>query len=173
MRADKVHAEYLAKARALDWKWCGAAARRSGRGAGQGVVGPVERRLVSFGRVPGIVFGYYGEMSKDASELLAFAAGEIAARTWEMESAGASLDAASALMTRRLYQNWGVTSAREVTNGRPHQARGPPLDHRRGKQPLRRRLRPCGRGPLRPRPQPRLRQQRARARGLGAHLSCL
>ena len=90
--------------------------RRRGTPVGQGVVGPVERRLGSFGRVAGIVFGYYGEMSKDASELLAFAAGEIAARTWEMESesAGASLDAASALMTRRLYQNWGVTSVREV-----------------------------------------------------------
>ena len=54
-------------------------------------------------------------MSKDASELPAFAE-EIAgaARTSERESAGASLDAASALMTRRLYQNWGVTSVREV-----------------------------------------------------------
>ena len=41
-------------------------------------------------------------------------AGEIAARTWEKESAGTSLDAASALMTRRLYQNWGVTAVREV-----------------------------------------------------------
>ena len=58
--------------------------------------------------------GYYGEMSKDACELLAFAAGEIAARTWEKESAGASLDAASARMTRRLYQNRGVASVREV-----------------------------------------------------------
>ena len=83
------------------WKWCGTP-------VGQGAVGPIERRLVSYGRVapPGVVFGYYGEMSKDASELLAFAAGEIAARTLEKESAGASLDAASALMTRRLYQNW-------------------------------------------------------------------
>ena len=45
---------------------------------------------------------------------MSLAAGEIAARTWEKESAGASLDAASALMTRRLYQNWGVTSVREV-----------------------------------------------------------
>jgi len=69
---------------------------------------------VSYGRVAGVVFGYYGEMSKDASELLSFAAGKIAARTWEKESAGASLDAASARMTRRLYQNWGVASVREV-----------------------------------------------------------
>jgi len=53
MRADKVHAEYLAKARALDRnlvrKWCGTP-------LGQGLVGPVERRLVSFGQVAGIVF---------------------------------------------------------------------------------------------------------------------
>ena len=136
------------------------------------MIGPIERRLVSYGRVAGVVFGYFGEMSKDASDLLTFAAGEIAARTWEKESAGASLDAASALITRRLYyQNWGVTSvrAREVT-GRPHQAGGPPLDHRRGRQPLRQRLRPRARGPLRARPQPRLRPQRARARGLVARL---
>ena len=74
MRADKVHAEYLAKARALDRKWCGTP-------IGRGVIGPIERRLVSYGRVAGVDFGYYGEMSKDASELLSFAAGEIAART--------------------------------------------------------------------------------------------
>ena len=53
-------------------------------------------------------------MSKDASDLLTFAAGEIAARTWEKGSSCTSLDAASAVMKRRLTQNWGVTSAREV-----------------------------------------------------------
>ena len=52
MRADKVHAEYLAKARALDRKWCGTP-------VGQGVIGPIERRLVSYGWVAGVVFGYY------------------------------------------------------------------------------------------------------------------
>ena len=54
MRADKVHKEYLAKARALDRKWCSTP-------LGQGLVGPAERRLVSFGRVAGIVLGYYLE----------------------------------------------------------------------------------------------------------------
>ncbi len=97
----------MAKARNLDRRWCGTP-------IGQGVIGPVEQRLVSYGRVAGVVFGYFGEMSNDACGLLTFAAGEIAARTWEKESAGASLDAASALMARRLYQNWGVTSVREV-----------------------------------------------------------
>jgi hypothetical protein len=106
-RADKVHAEYLAKARHLDRKWCGTP-------IGQGAIGPVEQRLVSYGRVAGVVFGYFGEMSKDACGLLTFAAGEIAARTWEKESSCTSLDAASAVMKRRLTQNWGVTSAREV-----------------------------------------------------------
>ena len=46
--------------------------------------------------------------------MITFAAGEIAARTWEKESSCTSLDAASAVMKRRLTQNWGVTSAREV-----------------------------------------------------------
>ena len=78
------------------------------------MIGPIERRLVSYGRVAGVVFGYFGEMSKDASDLLTFAAGEIAARTWEKESSSTCLDAASAVMKRRLTQNWGVTSAREV-----------------------------------------------------------
>ena len=76
------------------------------------MIGPIERRLVSYGRVAGVVFGYYGEMSKDASDLPTLAAGEIAARTWEKESSSTSLDAASAVMKRRLTraQNWGVTS---------------------------------------------------------------
>ena len=92
MRADKVHVEYLAKARALDRKWCGTP-------VGQGAIGPIEQRLVSYGRVAGVVFGYFGEMSKDATDLLTFAAGEIAARTWEKESSSTSLDAASAVMS--------------------------------------------------------------------------
>ena len=53
-------------------------------------------------------------MSKAASDILSFAAGEIAARTWEKESSSTSLDAASVVMKRRLTHNWGVTSAREV-----------------------------------------------------------
>ena len=106
-RADKVHEEYLAKAKALDRKWCGTP-------LGQGVKGPIEQRLGSFGRVAGLVFGFFGEMSKDASDILSFAAGEIAARSWEKESSSTSLDAASVVMKRRLTHNWGVTSAREV-----------------------------------------------------------
>jgi len=93
------------KERMLDQKFCGTA---------RGQVGPVERRLASYSRV--FVVGYYGELSKDASELLAFAAEEIAARTWETEAAGASLASTTAQMTRRLHQNWGVISVREVAS---------------------------------------------------------
>ena len=73
-------------------------------------------------------------------------------------------------MKRRLTQNWGVTSAREVARIK--------LEGRRwitgvggilhaGPYALMRADR-CARDR-----KPRLRQQRARARGLGTHLSCL
>ena len=60
-RAGELNAEYLAKARRTDQTYCGTA---------QGMVGPVERKLGSLGRVHGIVVGAFGEGSDDLHSLI-------------------------------------------------------------------------------------------------------
>ena len=53
--------EYLPKARELD---------RQYSGVEQGTVGPVQRKLESFGEVKGLVFGAFGEGSEDVHSLV-------------------------------------------------------------------------------------------------------
>ena len=59
-RADLLNSEYLAKARGAD--------RR--QGIAEGAVGPVERKLVSLGKVEGLVAGQFGEVSEGLHSLL-------------------------------------------------------------------------------------------------------
>ena len=60
-RSGELNSEYLAKARRTDQTYCGTA---------QGMVGPVERKLGSLGRVHGIVVGAFGEGSDDLHSLI-------------------------------------------------------------------------------------------------------
>ena len=58
---NKVHNEYLEKARKADIKW---------NNTPQNAVGPIESRLNEFGTVLPFVFGYLGEANKAVRTLL-------------------------------------------------------------------------------------------------------
>ena len=60
-RADQLHNEYVLKARRVDTAYCETP---------QGQVGPVERKLLSFERVRGLVFGAFGEASLPVHQLV-------------------------------------------------------------------------------------------------------
>jgi hypothetical protein len=60
-RAEALHQEYVAKARRVD---------RQHLGVGEGVVGPLEMKLLSFERVQGVVFGAFGEASEPVHRLI-------------------------------------------------------------------------------------------------------
>ena len=60
-RAGELNAEYLAKAKHTDQTYCGTP---------RDVIGPVELKLGSLGRVHGIVVGAFGEGSDDLHSLL-------------------------------------------------------------------------------------------------------
>ena len=60
-RANKVHKEYLDKARKADIKW---------NNTPQNAIGPIESRLNEFGTVIPFVFGYLGEANKAVRTLL-------------------------------------------------------------------------------------------------------
>ena len=61
IRAGVLPQEYLAKARKTDQKFCGSLA---------GTTGPVETKLVSMGKVEGLVFGAFGEASQATHSLI-------------------------------------------------------------------------------------------------------
>ena len=60
-RARALNGEYLSKAREVDRQFGGVLA---------GTVGPVQRKLESFGEVKGLVFGAFGEGSEDVHSLV-------------------------------------------------------------------------------------------------------
>ena len=60
-RADQLHDEYVMKARRAD---------QDHGGVGQGVVGGVERKLLNFPKVEGLVFGNWGEASQATHQLV-------------------------------------------------------------------------------------------------------
>ena len=60
-RAEQLHHEYVEKARRAD---------QQHGGVEQGVVGPVERKLLTFPKVEGIVFGNWGEASQATHQLV-------------------------------------------------------------------------------------------------------
>ena len=61
VRAAQLHQEYVDKARRADQQYGGVVV---------GTVGPVERKLLSFGQVKGLVFGNFGEVSEATHKLL-------------------------------------------------------------------------------------------------------
>ena len=61
VRARNLHDEYVVKARKADQQYGGVEV---------GMHGAVESKLLSFGRVQGIVFGNYGEVSEATQRLL-------------------------------------------------------------------------------------------------------
>ena len=71
-RANGLTEEYTQKARETDWNHCGIARppRVPLPGAAQHVrqIGPVETKLISYGRVQGWVFGVWGEASEDVHQ---------------------------------------------------------------------------------------------------------
>ena len=60
-RAEQLHHEYVEKARRAD---------QQHGGVEQGVVGPVERKLLTFPKVEGLVFGNWGEASQATHQLV-------------------------------------------------------------------------------------------------------
>ena len=65
VRATELHTEYVVKARGADQRYGGVAV---------GTVGPVESKLLSYGRVKGLVFGNFGEVSEATHNLLDYMA---------------------------------------------------------------------------------------------------
>ena len=94
--------EYAAKASRLDSRFCGTP---------RGEVGPVARRLASFGAVQGLVFGHWAEVSTHVEALLSGAAQYGAQRHWVAMRANEPNDALGALAWV-LRRRWGMTAWR-------------------------------------------------------------
>lgn len=106
-RAEAVPREYSAKAKRLDREFCDTA---------PGVVGPVERRLLGFGEVHGLVFGHWGETSPHVEQLLRAAAEVGSRRHWRAMRA-TTQEAALGSLAWMLRRRWGMTALR--ANARP------------------------------------------------------
>jgi len=101
-RAAGLPSEYAAKAARLDSRFCGTQ---------HGEVGPVSRRLASFGAVRGLVFGHWAEVSTHVEALLAGAAQCGAQRHWVAMRANEPDDALGTLVWV-LRRRWGMTAWR-------------------------------------------------------------
>ena len=72
-RADGLTQDYARKAREVDWQHCGTPRPppvQQGIPQPPRVIGPVERKLLTFGNVTGWVFGAWGEASEDVHTLV-------------------------------------------------------------------------------------------------------
>ena len=76
-----------------------------------GVVGPVERRLLGFGPVRGLVFGHWGEASPRVTELMLAAAEVGSCRHWRSMRA-ANPAAAIGSLVWLLRRRWGIDAWR-------------------------------------------------------------
>ena len=103
-RARAIPGEYMAKARALDAQFCDVPRDSD-------APGPVARKLLSYGRIHSLVFGAYGEGSKDAHGLVAQLATSRASRDWARLGCRDQKEAAATL-ARYLYRSWGIAAAR-------------------------------------------------------------
>ena len=84
---------------------------RKRNGTQQGVKGPVETELESYGVVEGLVFGAYGEVSEHVDQLMLAAAGKAAGVHWRTMGAQNVADAKSAYVTR--FRDWlGIEGVR-------------------------------------------------------------
>ena len=103
-RAQRLPAEYAAKARLIDQQFCGTAV---------GTTGPVETKLRTFDPVRGIVFGTWGEASPGTERLLTAFCHVGAARHWRTMRAE-SQEAARGVLAWLLRRRWGMTALREA-----------------------------------------------------------
>jgi len=102
-RARALPAEYAAKARTTDQRYCGTPV---------GELGPVSQRLQTYGRVHGLVFGSWGEASPDVEKLLGTLARKGAAHFWRATGSD-SEQSAIGTMAWMLRRRWGITALRE------------------------------------------------------------
>ena len=103
-RAEALPAEYATKAREADRRFCGTP---------RGRVGPVERKLQSYGTVRGLVFGAWGEGSPDVERLLGTLAEQGAQRHWRAMRCPDAV-AAKGAIAWLLRRRWAHTALREA-----------------------------------------------------------
>ena len=103
-RAAAIPSEAAAKARQLDRRFCGTAA---------GELGPVERRLNTYGPVRGLVFGHWCEASQHVEALLSGCAHSGAQRLWAQMRAIDPHDALGVLAWL-LRRRWGMAAWRSA-----------------------------------------------------------
>jgi hypothetical protein len=103
-RQDKVNKEYAKKAEKVDSKF---------NGTPQGQQGPVAAKLSSFGRVHGLIFGAFGDVSKDVVDLVHYTAEHAAPHRWREMGAASSKDARNVL-------HMGIRRRIAVTCARGH-----------------------------------------------------
>ena len=102
-RAAGLHAEYCDKARATDTRYCGTSL---------GETGPVLQKLLSYGRVRGLVFGAWGEGTEDLERLLGQMARQGALHKWR-QMACIDQDSAVGCLAWLLRRRWGLCALRE------------------------------------------------------------
>ena len=103
-RARALPAEYAAKARHVDQRFCGTPADATG---------PVETKLRTFDPVRGLVFGAWGEASPDVERLLSAFCRSGAQHHWRgMQAESASN--AQGVLAWMLRRRWGMTALREA-----------------------------------------------------------
>ena len=98
-----MHREYLGKARTADRKW---------NLVPPGTRGPLETRLLDYGRIRGFCFGAYGEASGDVKTFVRAAAASGAGAHW-LAMGARSAKEARGIITARLTSAIGVTAVRE------------------------------------------------------------
>eukprot|EP00973_Karenia_brevis_P087066 12074396-Karenia_brevis.AAC.1 len=101
-RAAALPGEQLTKVRRLDQQYCRTL---------EGETGPVERRLLSYGPVRGLVFSHWAEATEHVNLLLAGCAHCGAQRHWSSMRAREPIDAMGTLAWL-LRRRWGLTAWR-------------------------------------------------------------
>ena len=102
-RAGAIPTEYVDKAKNVDTQYCGTPS---------GQHGPVLQKLLSFGRVRGLVFGVWGEASRDVEQLLGQLARQGAKQKWRQMGCIGEEQAVGCLAWL-LRRRWGLTAVRE------------------------------------------------------------
>ena len=136
-----MHGEYVAKARALDERHYGVAARQVLAGA---PAGPVLRRLRDYPDVVGLAFGGYGEASPEVHSLCTEAVEVGAHRDWRALGCRSESEARS-FLAARFRRTWGVVAARAAARLRLSRIRYVGLS-RRQVEALRKQPRPAAVG---------------------------
>ena len=102
-RAVRVHNDYVDHAQTIDQQCC--QTRR-------GTVGPVERKLASYGKVQGLIFGPFGEVSAEVRRLVVHAANSVSAHHHQTMGARTA-EKAKAAMRLRFRRELALCNMRE------------------------------------------------------------